>query len=584
MPIRSNLPDLAARHAGLILSIAVVISLMTNSILSGAFGKIGWDTDDIMRLVQVRELLGGKGWYDLWQLRLGPEGGTLMHWSRLVDLPIASIAFLLTPFVGQETAIAAAISAWPLISVLIVTVALVAGARALGGRFLLLFTCLLGLGLLFFHPRFLPGAIDHHNLQLGLLTAAAVGQFGDSRGLRGYALSGASLALAAAVGVEVYIFVAAMAAFVALDWALTGEPARKAAVVFGASFAATLTAAFLITVHPLAYGAVYCDALSSVSLLAGVAGGAGLALAAQLASPRTLVVRLGALGLVGVFCLGFILLLGPHCLSNPLNALSPEAKALWLDRVTEAHPVFADWPDRPANILFRLGPALAGLGAAAYLAWKAVHRREMLIFVLLLTISVALTIYQTRFYIFGQLFAILPLALLAAKTQSGDTGLPRLSYMLLVLLGFPTSWATLGIVITPKTVAAPETDVALCLTPEAVAALQDLPPGRILASPNDTPGILLETQHSALHGNYHRNTAGIDAAISILTGPMDDVQARLAASRVSYVMVCPGDPNLRFFADYAPDGLIARLMTGDVPGWLEPAASAGETVVYRVRR
>lgn len=317
MPIRSNLPDLAMRHAGLILSISVVIGLMTNSILSGAFGKIGWDTDDIMRLVQVRELLDGKGWFDLWQLRLGPEGGTLMHWSRLVDLPISLIAFVLTPFVGQETAIAAAISAWPLISVLIVTMALVAGARALGGRLLLLFACLLGFGLLFFHPRFLPGAIDHHNLQLGLLTAAAVGQFGDPRGLRGYAVAGASLALAAAIGVEVYIFVAALAGFVALDWALTGEPARKAAVVFGASFAATLTAAFLITVNPLDYGVVHCDALSSVSLLAGVAGGAGLALAAQLASPRPLVLRLGALGLVGVFCLGFVLLLGPHCLSNP---------------------------------------------------------------------------------------------------------------------------------------------------------------------------------------------------------------------------------------------------------------------------
>lgn len=156
--------------------------------------------------------------------------------------------------------------------------------------------------------------------------------------------------------------------------------------------------------------------------------------------------------------------------------------------------------------------------------------------------------------------------------------------MLVMLFGFPTSWATLGIVITPKTVAPPEVDVALCLTPAAVAALQDLPAGRILASPNDTPGILLETQHSALHGNYHRNTAGIDAAISILTGPMDDVQARLAASRVSYVMVCPGDPNLRFFAEYAPDGLIAKLMAGEVPGWLVPAASAGETEVYRVRR
>ncbi len=40
---------------------------------------VGPDPDDAMRLVEVRDYLGGQGWFDLHQYRLGPDGGTLMH-------------------------------------------------------------------------------------------------------------------------------------------------------------------------------------------------------------------------------------------------------------------------------------------------------------------------------------------------------------------------------------------------------------------------------------------------------------------------------------------------------------------------
>ncbi|HKC33385.1 MAG TPA: GtrA family protein, partial [Xanthobacteraceae bacterium] len=43
------------------------------------------DTDDAMRLVQLRDFLGGQGWFDLHQPRLGPPVGYDSHWSRLID-------------------------------------------------------------------------------------------------------------------------------------------------------------------------------------------------------------------------------------------------------------------------------------------------------------------------------------------------------------------------------------------------------------------------------------------------------------------------------------------------------------------
>ena len=51
------------------------------------------DTDDVVRLQQIRDWLGGQAFGDLAQHRLG-LGGVEMHWSRLPDLAPAAIIAL----------------------------------------------------------------------------------------------------------------------------------------------------------------------------------------------------------------------------------------------------------------------------------------------------------------------------------------------------------------------------------------------------------------------------------------------------------------------------------------------------------
>jgi hypothetical protein len=581
-PVRSA--TFAQDHAGLLLSAAVVASLMIVSVLSGSFGAIGPDGDDVMRLVQIRELLEGQAWFDLNQPRLGPEGGTLMHWSRLVDLPIAAIAAALSPFLGRESAIGFATTVWPLISVLIVTSALVAGARALGGRGVLLFTCLIAFAVLYRHFRFLPGSIDHHNLQLGLVLLGAVSLLGRERPPAPVALAGVSLALAAAIGVEVHLFVAVIAAFVAVDWAVSGAPAQRGAVVFGASFAATLAATFLITVPPLDYWTARCDAHSSVTLLAGLAGGVSFALAAQVASDKSLAIRLAVLANVAAITAAMIMVSGPQCLANPLDALSADARELWLARVDEARPTLVYLNGQLDEFLFRLGTILAGIGAAVFLARRGDNTRAQVLFILLLTVSLIFALYQTRFYVFGQLFAILPLALLAARIHAGAAGpaVPRLAYLAVLLLAAPFLWGLAGRMIAPPKV--PIAAAEDCDPRATYAALNALPTGRILAPASDAPGLLLETRHSVLYGHYHRNLAGIDAALAIFTSPPDAARARLKAAGVDYLLVCPSDVDLKFFAGHAPDGLIGEIMASRPPAWLEPALAAGPATIYRIRK
>ena len=102
--LERTVPELFFRHwrlvlvAAWLLYIVVIVSSRWTSIQ--ALGLP--DTDDNLRLAQVRALLEGQGWYDLTQHRFDPaHGGANIHWSRLVDLPIAGLILLLKPLRGN---------------------------------------------------------------------------------------------------------------------------------------------------------------------------------------------------------------------------------------------------------------------------------------------------------------------------------------------------------------------------------------------------------------------------------------------------------------------------------------------------
>jgi len=92
------------------------------------------DTDDNMRMMQVRALLHGQGWFDLRQYRLNPPTGANIHWSRLVDLPIAGLILLLRPFLGGPGAERIAVGFAPLLPYLLLLFSLALTCRRLIDR------------------------------------------------------------------------------------------------------------------------------------------------------------------------------------------------------------------------------------------------------------------------------------------------------------------------------------------------------------------------------------------------------------------------------------------------------------------
>lgn len=560
----------------------------------GGSDYVGPDNDDVMRLVEVRDFLSGQGWFDLTQYRLGLAGGTLMHWSRLVDLPIAGlIRLFLLLGEGQERAEALALTIWPLS-----LAALFIGAAGLGGRRLggvAPMHIAFGLAALsvFTSLKFHPGAIDHHNVQLVVmmfLAALLVGPQG-----KGFAHAGAGVmaALAIAIGAETVPLVAVASACVAVQWAIEGERFGRPARLFGLSLALSISAFFFATVPPSAYRVVTCDNLSLGFYALSVIGGAGLFLVAMVGRHAGQRNRFVLLGLLAAAVLLAAVVIAPGCLGSPLAGLDPMLAELWLKKVSEAQPVLSQ---------IRLAPATAGgfyavgLFAAAVCLFRFFDFRHEdgaraghhLLLGVLVAAALAIALIQVRGAYFSNALAILPLSLLINDLRRLSHSEPEnmnagFAYIVTVLVSVPVVWFFVGIVGargleaafsmgTLTKAATPMQEVNACQSREDTALLARLP-ARTVAAPSDSGAeILRYTHHRVLSAPYHRNQAGMLTELHIGLATPQDAKAFIYGADVAIIAFCPSDPQTQSLIRLKPDGLYAQLSRGQLPDYLRPVA------------
>ena len=197
------------------------------------------DTDDNMRIMQVRALLHGQGWFDLRDYRMNPPFGANIHWSRLVDLPIAGLILGLRPFLGGAGAERWAVAIAPMLPFLLLLCSLALTARRLLGptAYLLAFIALFFAGSN--NGMFTPERIDHHGWQLALL-ALSIASIADPDRVRGGIVLGLSTALSLAIGLEMIIYLALAGVAMVLFWvddADERERLRAYAVTLGGATA-----------------------------------------------------------------------------------------------------------------------------------------------------------------------------------------------------------------------------------------------------------------------------------------------------------------------------------------------------------
>jgi hypothetical protein len=543
------------------------------------------DTDDNMRLDQVRDWLAGQGWYDLRQHRMDPPAGFSIHWSRLVDLPLAGLILAAQPFVGQVGAWRFACAVAPLLPMLLAMGALALVVRRLVSPYaypLAQIFVLCGTATLM---MWMPLRIDHHGWQLAFLMVTLAG-LADPSPRRGGIAVALSSALSLAIGLEMLPYVAFAGAILALRWAWEGqEPERLRS--YGLWLASATAACFLVFASDDNWTAARCDALTVVWLVTVVAA-ALLAAALPLLTARPRGWRLAGVAVAGVVIAALYATAFPQCVGGRLEHVPPEAARLWLSHVREARPIYR----HPRDVAIpALGLPLVGVVAGAVLLWRGWRTRltaDWLPVILFGWFATALMFWQYRTTPSAQMLSV-PLATWAVWRIGAAAERSRFlavrvaapAAALLVCSGLYAAAFEAALPLPANKAARPGGKPApdltalanrRCPTIPALRPVNRQPAGIVFTFIDAGPRLITLTHHMAVAGPYHRNADAILDVEHAMRGTEAQAHAIMTAHRADYLLVCPHMSEATIYQAEAPRGFYARLARGWTPGWLLPVA------------
>jgi hypothetical protein len=559
----------------------------------GAFPHLAFrDPDDAMRLQQVRDWLNGQAFQDVSQHRVNPPIGGPMHWSRIVDIPVALLILLTRPFAGAANAEIFACAVAPLLLLGGLTFALHLSARRIGGSRL----ALLAVALLLTAPsilvQFTPLRIDHHGWQIMTAAFALAGVL-DPRPGRGGLVAGLALAVWLQISSEGLPYAALIGGLFALrQWIDAGEAPRFTAYAGALGGAAFL---LLLGLKGLPGIAGYqCDALSAVYAWPLLAFAMVTPVAMRLLGTATGARRLGVAALGGGAAVIVFTLTGGPCLKgDPFAALGPVAYRLWYMQVKEGQPI---WDQGWSMVGVILLPSLAGLAGALVAARVERERRvQWLSIALLIVGAVLVSIMVMRAMSVAHLFALPGLAWLLialfARAQALRLALARVLGSVALMALTPVGLCALWIALVPapakaRSISAPAS--VDCRSAATLAPLRSLRHAVLFAPIDMGPDILVQSGHSVIATAHHRNAAGITAVIEGFILSPDRARAIIGGLNggrgADYVVTCAGLNEMTLYAKDSPGGLAAALEKGKVPAWLRPAPAPAPLHIYRVVR
>jgi hypothetical protein len=540
------------------------------------------DTDDAMRLAQLRDWLAGQGWYDLSQPRV--SGGYESHWSRLIDAGLAGTLWVFGSFAEPATAERLMRVVWPLLWLLPTMAGVVAIAWRIGGREAALITLLLAVIGLPGFQQFRAGRIDHHNVQIALSMLTVAATVWSDRVRWAALAAGTATGLAMAIGLECLPYLLVCAAAFAVRYALDATSAQ-AARQYGLALAASSLAGLLIIAGPDHWSRAACDeiAVNWVGLTA--VGGVGLAVAATFAGPRVLV-RCAQVALIGTLATGLFVWIEPRCLHGPYAMMDPAVWPIWLAHVREMKPLVRLIVESPSTGIGLATFPLVGVAVILALGRRMRSDFGFLVAAAALLASVATMLASIKGASYAtwlamplvavfalHLFALLQLKSVVQRFAVGMFLTPAvLSFGAITI----ANAAGLG---EPET--ANRTEAESCFKNASYASLAQLPRGLVATDIDYGPFLLALTPHSVLSAPYHRLSAGIIETNRIFSSPPDDARALLARRRATYVMIC-ARPDV---GHGETSSLGHQLHHGQVPAWLEPVPVTGSQAfaVYRLK-
>ena len=551
------------------------------------------DPDDSLRLVQVRDLLAGQGWFDVVQHRINPPAGGLMHWSRLIDLPIAILIKLFTPLIGQSAAEMTAVLIYSA-GMLFLLFLLTARILCLYGDRMFVWAGLLSLILLpLVMTQFRLARIDHHSAIM-LLGFAAFGlTLARWRRWTGAAVA-ALLALACSISLETIIYMPVFGLVFAWPWLRRGEGGDQLGT-YCLAFSLVSVAVMMVTRGFTAPLASYCDAMSRPYLAAVVMAALIFVIATRLRLPLwgRLAACSGAAG-AALFALAWS---DPLCLKGPFAALDPYVREHWYNKVAEGMPIWKQGWSAFSTIILHIITVL-GL----WLGWRANrnkllrHRWTVTAFLYGWAMLVGCLVFRANGIAF--LFGLPGLAYLALESWRKARAIPHLLVRVFATVGNPVLLAALVPPLVTQWIIDQETDAAsnqsgdtvsdsadsMCLGPQDLAALNALPPSLLFSPINTGPQILLKTRHSVVATGHHRNNDAISKILHAFGDRSKDAHGYVAATSARYLTFCKANLEHKAYTDRVTDTLAYQLSVNRPPNWLEPVAmpEGASLQIYRI--
>jgi hypothetical protein len=594
------------------------------------------DPDDYMRLNQVIIWLKGQGWYDLSQARVSPGAHTIIHWARLVDLPIALIMLPFLSTLGLQGA--AMVASW--VVPLALCGLLLALACALAASFVGNARANLATAFVLFAPmvlfNFTPGRVDHHGYQIliaGFGLVCLHGMVQDDRTPHKkswlYAIAAAfAFACGLWIGTEAlpWIILFAMCLAGSAGW-YGGLTARNAAI-FGISFPASTALVLGLALPSQEWRGLALSWFSFADVIFAVLTGLVFIFGALLGlQTGKKYLRLAAMVTLASLAAFIFIELVPNSLLGPFSDYDPFNASTALQNINEARPLGTAFLMDRYNALtwthaleafarFLFVPLIA----LAFLARRTINgpKKERALYLthgIYLLAALLLTVFwQVRVGHFMQMFAIAPLTALTwaswdniAHIAKNRTRFYAEIAVFLVLGPLPTVLLPAlfnNTPLFPNVVLFPAARAeSACPLKAATEFLATTAPYAthavtIMTTMNEAAEILFRTPHSVIGGNY--NVAG-NTDVFAFFNARDDAKALAIAQQwhVDLVLLCRhitpffanldnpkvgttaflrrgADGRLRLISDQSRLTMIERLADGQTPPWLKPVEIPGD--------
>ena len=563
---------------------------------SGSFATLAFrDPDDAMRLVQIRDFLAGQSWFDVSQHRVNPPEGGPMHWSRLVDLPITGVIWLLRPLVGGVLAEIIACVAIPMALLGGICITLYQSLQAfLGTHRALLCVALLATCFPIL-TQLAPLRIDHHGWQIAMATTLMLGLLHNDPRKGGWII-GSALALWLHISSEGLPYAALTGGILTLRYAWSADEWPRLIRTLGLLVIGS--AALLLLTHGWSASLTsYCDAMSPL-YLAPLALVLTITLTGRWLMGNTSIVRRIAPVVAGggVGALLFLNIAGP-CLAGPFQTLDPLVYSFWYQGVLEGLPISAqDWPTRGVILL----PSLFGIAGMALATQRESDHMRRITWLSLLALAIGglgIALLVMRAMSVAHLFALPGLAYLIARLYPRIAALSSMPTRVLLTTalcilspaGLAVAGHQIGEALSDKEDEdgnKPAITTPKCDNAAQVEALRTLSATTIFAPIDIGPAILQRTSHSVIGTAHHRNVDGMGQVIHAFLAEPDKARNIIMQSGAEYLLLCPTLNEVKRYGKVEPTGLAAQMMKDDVPVWLslQPVTGLSAMKLYKIKR